>query len=256
MAPTTLLTLPAEIRIRVYREVLVYDVMFMIYGRDCLLGNPCHLCLAPCPQPSEKDAFRNTQFAKDFLTLFLVNRQIFNEALPIFFRENKFLADFHDFYRYFVNGIGARRMALLRDVTLFIEEDIDEAFDHNDKRKHIKAPSRPEAVFQDWPSLKVFLGGGHRLKLRLWYWGGMEGDADYFWEELVRMGILDLEGQVEFLAVHTWGVDEDKDTDCATIWKCEKGSKIQVVARDQVLPARDIRSYFPGFDTLHRNIEV
>ncbi|KAL9581344.1 MAG: hypothetical protein Q9203_005933 [Teloschistes exilis] len=245
MAPTTLLTLPGEIRNQIYREVLVYDAI-EVQGIPSPFKSPRRSIFFLGPPPSEKDAFHRVMFARDLLALLLVSRQIFNEALPIFLGENRFYIIYHDFLHHFVTGNGAKRMAMLSDVTLYIEEE--DAFDEDGERKPIEAPLDPKAVFHNWPDLKVFLG--HTLKLRLWYWDGWEGDAEYFWEELVRMGILDLEGQVEFLAVYTWLVDPDTMEECASIWKCERGSKIQMVARDKVMPARELESYFPCINTL------
>ncbi|KAL9577462.1 MAG: hypothetical protein Q9212_006350 [Teloschistes hypoglaucus] len=231
MAPITLLTLPAEIRNQIYRELLVYDTIEIYYPWD----KPSHLWIeVTLPK---KDAFRDGGFFRDFLALLLVNRQMYNEALPIFLGENKFHADFNAFYRYFVNGTGARRMALLSDVTLSIEFDHDDFYD--DGEHCIGLFLNPERVCKDWPSLNVFLG--HKLKLRLAYKYGLKEDVQDFWGVLVRMDILDLEGQLDCLAIH---IDWYQGEIHASIWKCEKGSKFQVVARDQIIGRRRFESYF------------
>ncbi|KAL8660198.1 MAG: hypothetical protein Q9202_006760 [Teloschistes flavicans] len=254
MPPKILLTLPAEIRNRIYREVVVFDGIEIIEEFPTFFtpGHTSVLRLSPGPTPCENIHELDSaakQGAADIRALLLVNRQIYNEALPIFLGENRFSLDCDAFFSYFVNGIGANRMPLLGDITLYMQED-ESYFDDSDDQMPY-APSFPGAMLQDWHDFKSL--AGEKLKLRLWYWDGPEEDSNWFWERLVRMGILCLEGKVDFWAVHSFAEklpDENPrvDTERVTVWKGEKGSPIRVVVNHQLLPLREIQSYFPGLD--------
>ena len=101
-----LLSLPPELRSIVFHYALLWETQPVRICSSCSVARPVKKHLHPL-----------NHMTPNFLAIFLVSKQVYHEAMPVFYRHNTFLAAGATACTLFLRGIGPERRAQIRDLT-------------------------------------------------------------------------------------------------------------------------------------------
>lgn len=219
MGKDMIFSLPLEIRYQIYCYVFPSAIVYPTTEKH----GSRHI---------HTDSYRGGLFVKSFplasevLALLLVNRQILEEAAPIFYRKSHFRGNALEMSR-FIKGIGRIRANMLTNLEL--QNNFNLVSVHN--------------------FLKFLLPLEGLKMVRLTFW---RHNFDGLKDELVMAGILDFTGKFNIEVYNEW-VYKELDTDrppeqISYLWSCEKG------ATEWVGPKKTVADYWST--VLHPALKV
>ncbi len=121
-ASTMLLRLPPELRLEIYRLLLLFESPL---APCCATSGPQAVLLPRAVKPGSNSSKVTRVFLRDRLTLLSTCRQLLNEGSSVFYGENEFVFTYRRWEgRYqecinFIGGIGSLGRSLLSKVTVF-----------------------------------------------------------------------------------------------------------------------------------------